>query len=601
MNKVISFVFIIFCGYVNAQSHTYLDSLSNAIKNLPKREQVKIITSQGFGSISEDLKTYEVLVNKALNYSLELKDSLLIADSYFSKVFVANAEDGIEYALKANKIYEALENYEKVGAVYTSLGWQLKRRDFKKAFDYYKTGLKILETHAPNSHIDPIYDNFGVLHGMNKDWDSALYYHHKSLKIKKNNKDSLGIPFGYSHLANVMLNLKKYTLAEKYLDSSLTIRKLRKDVYGVTDTYLYFGDLYFSKGDFQLANTYFYDAFLLSKKNHYTTLKKYAAEFLFKGHDTLKNYEEALKYHLIYSNLKDSILNLNTNTKIAELDIQFQTEKKEKEILKQRTKLAEQKNYIILAIFLVFLISIGGFLIYTTQRNKNKQLRKEKELELALSKIETQNKLQDQRLEISRDLHDTIGAQLTFIISSIDNLKYGFTEASSKITHKLSYISNFTKDTIYELRDTIWAMNKDEITVEDLNSRISNFITNANLAAEHIQFNFKSNFSNEHKVIFSSKTGMNVYRIIQEAVNNAIKHAEASNIEVRVEAQENVSTISIKDNGKGFNPDQIENGNGLNSMKKRAEELKASFDIKPLENGTHVELILNHENNNTFI
>lgn len=144
-------------------------------------------------------------------------------------------------------------------------------------------------------------------------------------------------------------------------------------------------------------------------------------------------------------------------------------------------------------------------------------------------------------------------------------------------------------------------MNKDEITVEDLNSRISNFITNANLAAEHIQFNFKSNFSNEHKVIFSSKTGMNVYRIIQEAVNNAIKHAEASNIEVRVEAQENVSTISIKDNGKGFNPDQIENGNGLNSMKKRAEELKASFDIKPLENGTHVELILNHENNNTFI
>ena len=144
-------------------------------------------------------------------------------------------------------------------------------------------------------------------------------------------------------------------------------------------------------------------------------------------------------------------------------------------------------------------------------------------------------------------------------------------------------------------------MNKDEITVEDLNSRISNFITNANLAAEHIQFNFKSNFSAEHKAAFSSKTGMNVYRIIQEAVNNAIKHAEASNIEVRVEAQENVSTISIKDNGKGFNPDQIENGNGLNSMKKRAEELKASFDIKPLENGTHVELILKHENNNTFI
>ena len=90
--------------------------------------------------------------------------------------------------------------------------------------------------------------------------------------------------------------------------------------------------------------------------------------------------------------------------------------------------------------------------------------------------IELQNKLHEQRLAISRDLHDNIGAQLTFIISSVDSLKYAFADGNPKLEDKLNNISSFTKETIYELRDTIWAMNKEEITIEDLKTRISNFI-----------------------------------------------------------------------------------------------------------------------------
>lgn len=75
---------------------------------------------------------------------------------------------------------------------------------------------------------------------------------------------------------------------------------------------------------------------------------------------------------------------------------------------------------------LTFIIKLIGFLVYNQQKLKNRQLHKENELRDALIQIETQNRLQEQRLRISRDLRDNIGAQLTFIISSIDNLKYGF-------------------------------------------------------------------------------------------------------------------------------------------------------------------------------
>ena len=77
-----------------------------------------------------------------------------------------------------------------------------------------------------------------------------------------------------------------------------------------------------------------------------------------------------------------------------------------------------------------------------------------------MAQIESQNKLQEQRLSISRDLHDNIGAQLTFIISSLENTKFGIPNLETAVEKRLDKISDFTRNTIVELRDTIWAMNK---------------------------------------------------------------------------------------------------------------------------------------------
>lgn len=314
----------------------------------------------------------------------------------------------------------------------------------------------------------------------------------------------------------------------------------------------------------------------------------------------------ALSYFKELVVVRDSLLSIKTNEKIAELEIEYQTEKKEKEILSQRADLAEQnleineKNTQLLGLgVLAVLLTLLGYLFYNQQRLKNRQLQKENELKDALIKIETQNRLQEQRLRISRDLHDNIGAQLTFIISSLDNLKYGF-KLPEKLSNKLKGISQFTSTTIYELRDTIWAMNKNEISVEDLQSRISNFIDKADLASNDIQFNYHSNTSDDENLKLSSVQGMNVYRIIQEAINNALKYAHPKTITVDFNYSENTLNIQVIDDGQGFDLDNVQLGNGINNMKKRAQEINGEIKMVSKANqGTSIQLHIHDLNKYT--
>lgn len=590
------FFLLVVCQKTHSQKTEYLDSISDSIDLLPAKDQVKIITSVPFDKVKNNIQSYEKLVNKAISLAEKINDTLLLADSYAAKLLVVNNAEQLPLSLKAIRLYEQIGEQKQAAKLYTSLGWELKWRDFELAFAYYKKGLKILETLEDKSGIDPIYDNYGVLHGMKKKWDSALFYHEKSLKIKKRLRDSVGIPFGYSHIANVYLNKNRFSIALKYLDSSLIIRKKRNDIYGMADSYLYYGDVYFQKGDFQKASDYFEKGYIISVKNHFFPLKKYASEYLYKSNDSLGEYKKALGYNVIFNKIKDSILNFETNNKISELEVKFRTENKENEILLQRADIAEQelrlnqKNTQIIGLgILVLVLTFLGYLLINQQKLKNKQIQKESELKQAIIKIETQNRLQNQRLRISRDLHDNIGAQLTFIISSLDNLKYGF-KLSDKLSSKLELISSFTSSTIYELRDTIWAMNKNEISLEDLRARISNFIKVANSASDQIKFEFKIK-ELEENLSFKSIVGMNIYRIIQEAVNNALKYANPKTINVEIARVDNKLLVQIVDDGLGFDMKTTDLGNGINNMRKRATEINAEFDmISNLKKGTAVSI-----------
>lgn len=275
------------------------------------------------------------------------------------------------------------------------------------------------------------------------------------------------------------------------------------------------------------------------------------------------------------------------------MQIEFETAKKEKAIAEKNLEIKNKNLFTFILISIFVLISILFWGNYKRNKLKRAQLEKEILLRETLAAIETKNKLQEQRLEISRDLHDNIGSQLTFIISSIDNLKYVSKNLSNTLQEKPSGISGFTAETIHQLRNTIWAMNKAEISFDELQSRLLSYFEKAKIAANDIQFHIKAESINHQ---FNSVEGINLFRVIQEAVNNSIKYANATDVEVTFSKQNHMLIITISDNGIGFKKEEITQGNGLLNMENRINKMNGVIEINSVkEKGTDIVIKLTIE------
>ena len=547
---------------------------------------------------------------KAINQYKQLKSSAEIAkiNIKFSRIYNEKGEyeKSIYCLLESLKIGEKLKNDTLISKSLISISYS--NHDFdeytkgvfygKKAFDYTRK-MKMKDVSLIAHSLNAIAINFDD----DKKPDSALFYHKKVFDFVKG-KDTLLAQQTYNNIGNTLVKQNEFLEAKKWLVSAANINEtldpvLQADIYyynkATIDTNL--GKISYKTNQNNAAENYFKTAFIsATKANNIEKLRDYyQQQYLFNLQK--KDFEKAVDFQSKYTSYADTIYSEDRVQQFSELETKYQTEKKEKLLLVKEAEAKSRNTTILILSLLAGLIALFAFLIYRTQKTKAIKKQHEFELNQAFLKIENQNKLQEQRLEISRDLHDNIGAQLTFITSSVENIKHGFDLKDEKLTSKLSNISDFTKDTIVELRDTIWAMNNNEISFEELKIRIINFIDKAKDSSQ-IDFNFEIDQKlNNYKL--SSLEGMNIFRTIQEAVNNALKYSKANKIDISANKIDQKAVISIKDNGIGFDQNTIEPGNGLVNIKKRIQEISGEFGLESSEGkGTLIVVKLGLTNEN---
>jgi signal transduction histidine kinase len=638
MKKYFFFLIVMVSFSVAAQNaQDIIDNLKKELKNNPDTKKTATIYSDltwYYSTVSIDSAL--VYGDKAIKESRKLGDSTLIAQVYSDVGAVyfrkGDFQNSKENYLKAYKIRKARKDYRGLAKINNNLAnIYEKNGQYKLAMTYFLDALQYFESikDDKNSHITK--GNIGLILLKLKNYPKAFTYINDVVEYQEENNATGELCVSCLNLGNVYLHMNDTLNALKQYHKSLKYCNTVGDKKGVSSAYNNIASIKTEQKKSQEALTLYsksqkareelnsdidkanFDLNLAEEYTHNNKLAE-AKQLLL---NTKKVFEKEKLYNKLQINYKslirvyaklnkldsvslyvDKLVAVNNQLlensvvkQTAELETKYQTEKKEKLLLEKEAE-AKQKNILLIGIsLLAFFIAVIGFLIYSQQKQKNIQQAQEYKLKKAIIKIENQNKLQEQRLNISRDLHDNIGAQLTFIISSVDNIKYAFDITNEKLDNKLSNISSFAKDTIIELRDTIWAMNSNEISFEDLEIRINNYIEKAKEAKDQISFSFAIDSVLKTQKL-TSVQGMNIYRTIQEAVNNAIKYANATVISINAKQVENQLKIIIQDNGIGFDEATIQKGNGLQNMQKRIEEIGGEFHLSSSNEGTRIEILL---------
>jgi signal transduction histidine kinase len=300
----------------------------------------------------------------------------------------------------------------------------------------------------------------------------------------------------------------------------------------------------------------------------------------------------ALLYRKKYDTLNDTLTSEATNKNIHLLEKKYVTSKKDNQIATQQLAIAENKNIIqkknALNIILAagsLLLLLFGLLIYRNFKNRNQLLKKEKELQKQkIAELEKQHQLvamqsvlkgqEEERSRLARDLHDGVGGLLSGVKLSMSNMK-GNVFLSEENTQAFSNVIVQLDQSIAELRRVSHNMMPEALIKYGLKEALENYCENLNLSGK-LKVQLQA-YGMETRM--DQNTEIIVYRIVQELLNNIIKHAEAKNVLIQLVHEGERFNLTVEDDGKGFDINETKNGAGLANIKARAEYLDGNVDI----------------------
>jgi signal transduction histidine kinase len=355
------------------------------------------------------------------------------------------------------------------------------------------------------------------------------------------------------------------------------------------------GEYYLAKNDTLSANSYFNVAQKLAHKNQIFEDELKILRLL-----VLANPNNASYYSNRYIQLNDSLQSVERATRDKFARIEFETDEvtsKNKVVQAENNKLS-QRILFILSFCLLLLLVIFLWIRMKVQKNKSRELLLKQDQQKAneviyqlmldqQKKIEEGKNIEKQR--ISQELHDGVMGRLSSIRLNLYILnKKTDEETIKKCLDYIKEIQSVEKEirTIaHDLNRNLFSSDIDFIgIVENLFTAIKNH--------SNIDFNLKTGDNIDWSTV-DTAIKINIYRIIQEALQNIDKYAAANKVAIRMDKQNTNLKINISDDGVGFNKKNIKNGIGLQNMQKRAEECNGTFHIASTpKKGTKISLLI---------
>ncbi len=514
------------------------------------------------------------------------------------------ANEEMQYLMELAPVVKKFKNNKVLALINSNLGISFYNdADYDVAYFYFK------ENHIPYERTEA-YSQFAVdrlifasclmkmdsLAGAKKELDRAY-----ALLQKTPNTPRWHLY--YQEIGEYYSKMKKFPEALQQFERSMQIIKKQKYFGALPQQYLQYVETYKEMGDFKREKEYMYK-FYQQVKEENRSEELYALKQLAKYESRDKNYKKAMSYTKAYFDLNDSINIDEKEKEAARLEKLYQKEKKDREILELQNlnsqtdlDLERKKSQNYLLYFLLgtlLFISLAGYLTYNNRQKKAMLKEQAQEQEIQQLKVAQERKIfgvmmegiEQERKRLAADLHDGLGGRLSGISIKLSRLSEN-KEARSFTKHIDDILANLD-DSLQELRSVARNLMPETLLKYGLKAAVEDYCSTLSAKYTNITLQFYNT-----KNITEKNELLTIYRIIQELINNAVKHAKASEILVQCIVTDDKIDLAIEDDGIGLkNNDHSKNiGLGLTSLKNRVDYINGVMDIQTETNeGTSINI-----------
>jgi len=472
-----------------------------------------------------------------------------------------------DYQMALKQSFNALESFKKIGdsigeahACYNIANAFNRLEQYSEAKVYYHKAEKTYQNLTPKWSLANVYNALGTVHNFEAEYDSAIYYFHQSVAIKVAGGAEIYCASEYNNLASIYEIQGDIERSKNYYIKAYKAAEYRGN-YAVMGNSLHnLGLLYFNKK--QNDSALFYMQKVVEILDVYDDEEEKMRLFLLYANiwSAAEQYDSAFYYLKAGSMLSDSIRGVEVQKEAVALHKKFQVAEKNEKLALQKVELLQQERtqfyqYIAITSLLILI----GFLLWTyIQKRKNAQLR-------------MKASLNDERSRIAMDLHDHVGAELTVVTSNLDSRIYTSEYPVEK--ENLEGVVTQVRKISEILRETVWSIRSESITIKQLGDRIHSF--SERFTDDSMVLNIQNNCSD---VVLTPQIALTSYRVCQEAITNAFKYSNGTEIDINMMLESTQLIFSVEDNGVGFNvSESMEQGFGLYNMQHRVEKTGGTF------------------------
>lgn len=542
--------------------------------------------------------TYEAQgdYKKSLAYNLEalkirhqLKDDLKTANT-LNNIGIAYDELGnfsfsLKYYNQAYSIYKKKKHIEGIALVSTNLGILFKaHKDYKNVVKYYQEANAIYTQLKQAREVAFTEANLGSVYYYTKQYDSCIYYSLKAQKTFRELNIQQFLPITYVNAGIGYAALGQNQKALEFLRTSIELNTKYNNRKELAFAHIHLAKLMLKLKKLNEANANATKAIELAEAIGASKEVMDAKETLALISEQQGKFKDAYELHLASSKIKDSLFQKDKTALISDYQVRYQTEKKEERLksLHQQNTIQEleikQRNLgLAIAAFVIIVGAFSTYLIYSRRK-----IKEEARLQAEINKQQEETTKavlsaeENERGRIASELHDGVGQLLSTALMNmnglVNQLQYQTPDEKEKAQNTLELIN----ESYDKMRSISHQMMPNALIKAGLTSAVKDFVNK--IDKDKIKVSLDIVGLNER---LDQQVESVLYRLIQETVNNVIKHVQATKLDIQFLKDEDGVAITIEDNGKGFDTSLLNNssGIGLKNMMSRIAFLKGSIDF----------------------